>query len=433
LLQVQIDILQKFLICGVKLRTLCNAHRFKNKQQRDKYKIKKETDMFDVFKSIVQKIKLAPLASAVLGLVMTAAGSIAPVALTGVASALYAPSAHAVVCGTVKNRVCQGTAYQYAGGFNPQAGEYGGFGGASSCTVSRTPVIFVHGNGDNATSWDAPTSLVTGYSTKPPYSVYQQFKAAGYKDCELFGVTYLSSTERANPAMNAHSTTQYAIIENFIRKVKAYTGRSQVDIVSHSLGVTMSMATLTYYSDWSSIRRFVNIAGGIRGLDSCLYTGYMNPAAWVCDSQNIADAYFFGFFPDWWAPGINPWTGTSASYAFYNSGTSHTGTTFYTLYAGTHDELHCTTTSDYANCGTRAKLRSNTNVLAQLNVGAGSNAQQVDWNWSDKSMFNVFGGDTNGVGHFNAKSNTGKILVNMLTTTCTGTGCASGYTYGPVQ
>ncbi|HEY8100400.1 MAG TPA: hypothetical protein VIF82_06570, partial [Burkholderiaceae bacterium] len=73
------------------------------------------------------------------------------------------------------------------------------------------------------------------------------------------------------------------------------------------------------------------------------------------------------------------------------------------------------------------------NVKAQLNVGAGSNTQQVDWDWSDGMPWNVFGGDTNGVGHFHARSNTGTILVNMLNTTCTGTGCAAGYSYGPVK
>jgi hypothetical protein len=45
----------------------------------------------------------------------------------------------------------------------------------------------------------------------------------------------------------------------------------------------------------------------------------------------------------------------------------------------------------------------------------------------------VAGGDTNGVGHFHARSNTGQIIVNMLTTTCSGTGCASGYADGPIE
>jgi pimeloyl-ACP methyl ester carboxylesterase len=372
------------------------------------------------------------IVSSVAAFLVSVISVVAPVASVGVAALAYSGTANAVTCGSFDGKVCSGTAYQYAGGFSPNAGESGGFGGASGCTVTHTPVIFIHGNGDNATSWDAPTFQVSGYA-KAPNSVYQQFKAAGYKDCELFGVTYLNSSERASPQYNTHTESKYAIIERFIRAVKLYTGKSQVDLVTHSLGVTMSMTALTYYGDWGSVRRFVNIAGGIHGLDSCLYTGYANPYATTCDSQNWYDSYWFGFFPDSWSPGINPWTGTSAWYAFANSGLQHTATSFYTIYAGTHDEVHCTTVSDYANCGKGPLLKANTNVKAQLNVGAGSNAQQVDWSWSDYSMFNLMGGDTNGVGHFHAKSNTGQIIVNMLNTSCTGTGCASGYAYGPVQ
>ncbi|MGZ3238939.1 MAG: extracellular native short-chain-length polyhydroxyalkanoate depolymerase PhaZ7 [Burkholderiaceae bacterium] len=388
--------------------------------------------MSDVIKKYKQHLSFPSFIASALGMVFAAIGSLAPVAVVGVTGLAYSNNAAAVTCGTFDGKVCSGTASQFAGGFVPNAGQYGGFGGASSCTVTHTPVIFVHGNGDNATSWDAPTFQVSGYS-KAPNSVYQQFKAAGYKDCELFGVTYLSSSERSSPQYNTHTESKYDIIEKFIRAVKAYTGKSQVDIVSHSLGVTMSMTALTYYGDWGSVRRFVNIAGGIHGLDSCLYTGYANPYATTCDSQNWYDSYWFGFFPDSWSPGINPWTGTSASYAFANSGVQHTATSFYTIYAGTHDEIHCTTVSDYSNCGKGPLLKTATSVKAQLNVGAGSNSQQIDWSWSDYSMFNLMGGDTDGVGHFHAKTNTGQIIVNMLNTTCTGTGCAAGYTYGPVQ
>lgn len=344
----------------------------------------------------------------------------------------WSNDAAALSCGSFDGRICSGTAFQYAGGFNPNVGEAGGFGGASNCSATRTPVVFVHGNGDNASSWDAPTFQVPGYS-KPPLSVYQQFKAAGYKDCELFGVTYLSSSERSAPQNNYHKESKYAILENFIRKVKLYTGKSQVDLVTHSLGVSMSMAALTYYGDWGSIRRFVNIAGALHGLDSCLYTGYANPYATTCGSRNWLYPYVFGLFPDAWSPGINSWTGNTASFALSNSAITRSSVSFYTIYAGKHDELMCTTNSNYATCHQSPLLNTAANVKAQLNVGAGSTAQQIDWSWSDYSMFNLMGGDSNGVGHFHAKSNTGQIIVTMLNSTCSGTACAAGYSYGPVQ
>lgn len=343
----------------------------------------------------------------------------------------FSQCAFAVSCGSYDGKFCNGTAFQYGGSFNPQVGEYGGFGGAASCTAGRTPVIFVHGNGDNATSWDSPTAQVAGYP-KAPNSMYQQFKAAGYKDCELFGVSYLSSSERAAEQYNYHQSSKYAILENFIRAVKKYTGKSQVDIVSHSLGVSMSMATLTYYGDWGSVRRFVNIAGGLHGLDSCLWVGYGNALAPTCGSQNYFDSSIFGFYPDSAWSGINPWTGTTASKALPRAALTNSSVSFYTLYAGTHDQIMCATVANYATCGGSPLLMSAANVKAQINVGAGSDTQQLNWDWTQGSPWNVKGGDTDGVGHMRTRNNTGTIVVKMLSTTCS-TGCAADYVYGPVQ
>jgi len=347
---------------------------------------------------------------------------------------LTATAAMALTCGTptADGKMCNGTAFQYGGTFNPNVGESGGFGGASSCTATKTPVVFIHGNGDNATSWDVPSFQVPGY-TKAPNSVYQEFKAAGYKDCELFGVTYLSSSERESPQLNYHTPSKYAIIKNFIEKVKTYTGKSQVDVITHSLGVTMAMSTMDYYGYWSNIRRFINIAGGLKGLDSCMYVGYANPYATTCGSQNWYNGWIYGFYPDG-GSGLNPFTSEQVSMGNKFEAQWAPNAKFYTIYAGQKDEIMCATISNYSTCGNSPLLSTNyTNVKSQLNVGAGSSAQSVNWDWSSGWSANVMGGDTDGVGHFHARANTGKIQVNMLTTECTGTACAAGYTYGPVS
>jgi len=152
----------------------------------------------------------------------------------GLGGLIYSSQSNALSCGSYNGTICNGTATQYAGGFNPRAGESGGFGGAASCTVTHTPVVFVHGNGDNSTSWDSPTFQVSGY-VQAPNSVYQQFKAAGYKDCELFGVTYLSASERSLPQSNYHRESKYAIVDSFIKAVNLYTGQAKVDLVTHSI------------------------------------------------------------------------------------------------------------------------------------------------------------------------------------------------------
>ncbi|MBI1889310.1 MAG: lipase [Burkholderiales bacterium] len=347
---------------------------------------------------------------------------------------LVAPGeAQALTCGTNNGYVCQGTQTQYGGTFSPGVG-YGGFGGGA-CTATKTPVIFIHGNGDNAISFDMPPGYVSGYGT-PTNSVYDELKAQGYNDCEIFGVTYLSSSEQGSPQYNYHSSSKYSIIKTFIDKVKAYTGKTQVDIVSHSMGVSMSLASLQYYGNWSSVRKFVNIAGGLRGLYSCYYTGYANAYATTCGSQNYYDSYIFGFFPEGWYYGMwitNNWTGTGTSKSLREMPQNHTGVSFYTLAAGFKDQIHCSTASFWAGCDIGAKFSSTTtNVKAQINVGAGSNAAQADYDWADGMPYNQGGGDTSsGVGHFRSKTNTGKIIQRMLLTTCTGIDCASAYTTGP--
>lgn len=349
------------------------------------------------------------------------------------AAVLWSGAAQALTCGANSGYVCQGTQTQYGGTFAPGVG-YGGFGGGS-CTATKTPVIFIHGNGDNAISFDMPPGNVAGYTT-PPRSVYAELKARGYNDCEIFGVTYLSSSEQSSAQYNYHSSSKYAIIKAFIDKVKTYTGKTQVDIVAHSMGVSMGLATLQYYGNWSSVRKFVNIGGGVRGLYSCYYTGYANAAAPTCGSQNYYDSYIFGFFPEGWYYGLwisNAWTGTGTSQSLREMPQKHTGVSFYTLSAGFKDQVGCATASFWAGCDQTAKFSSTTsNVKAQINVGAGSNTTQVDWNWSDGMPYNVGGGDTtNGVGHFRSKTNTGAIIQRMLLTTCTGLDCAADYTYGP--
>ncbi|MGZ5802509.1 MAG: extracellular native short-chain-length polyhydroxyalkanoate depolymerase PhaZ7 [Burkholderiaceae bacterium] len=352
-----------------------------------------------------------------------------------VAGTLVMPhNAHAVTCGTYAHGVCNGASNQYAGGFNPKTG-FGGFGGGT-CTATKTPVIFIHGNGDNATSWDAPPGKVTGF-TAAPRSVYAEMKAHGYNDCELFGITYLSDDERKtkNVGKNYHKPAKYLIIRDFINAVKAYTGKSQVDIVAHSLGVTQTLATIHTYNLDDSVRRFVNIGGALRGLYSCYQTGFNNPITTTCNSQNLVDDNVFGFFPEGfvgllWVP--NNWTGTGTSKSLRQAPKYHGKTSFYTISASSKDELICSSTASLSDCDRISKFDAAKNVKAQINVGAGKDAAHIDPDWSDDSPFNLMGGDSsNGVGHFRSKDNAGSIIQRMLLTDCSGLDCAADYTYGP--
>jgi hypothetical protein len=92
-----------------------------------------------------------------------------------------------------------------------------------------------------------------------------------------------------------------------------------------------------------------------------------------------------------------------------------------------HAQIACSTRSFYTGCGDTSKFDSYSNVKSQLSVGRGSTAAQIDYDFTDWSIYNLSGGDADGVGHFRAKNNIGVIQRNMLTGSCMGTGCCSGY------
>ncbi|MFZ5438977.1 MAG: alpha/beta fold hydrolase [Myxococcota bacterium] len=313
---------------------------------------------------------------------------------------------------TTSNLVYTGADAQFAGGFAPANAPFGGFGGASNCTATRTPIIYVPGNGDDARNFDFPSS--TGVP-----SVYAAFKAAGYKDCELFGINWLSPTERQSPTLNYHSYEKAARIRDFITAVLAYTGASKVDIIGHSMGVTVALHALERFSLQSRLRRFIAISGALRGLSVCTQVGYANPLYPTCGSQNFYDSDVFGFYP--------AFNARMQDNGFRDTPSRFTGARFYSLRADVNDGFSCPTNAFTADCGLTGTFDARSNVISQLDVGYGSTSLQIDFDWTDYSPWVAGAGDIDGVGHFRAKNNTGAIQVKMLTTTCSGTGCCSSY------
>ena len=290
--------------------------------------------------------------------------------------------------GDLESEATQGVIYngasnQFAGGFNPSNAPDGGFGGGN-CVATRTPVIFVHGNTVNATFFARPT-------TNGAPSVYDTLKAAGYNDCELFGITYLSPSEQAAEPLNYHTSTKAARIRDFIKAVKAYTGKPKVNVLAHSMGVTVALHGITFGGLWGSIERFVNVAGGLKGLSACLPVGFANPAFPTCGSQNVFDSNIFGFWPDGAAGASNPRTGSSASVGFRREPERRPDVRFFTISGGN---------ADTKVGGDQCRFNAAAAVKAQLNLG---------------------------IDHLSTFSNSGAIMNTMLNSSCTGTGCCAGY------
>ena len=181
-------------------------------------------------------------------------------------------------------------------------GTNGSYGGklSPSDTVVNQPVIFIHGNSDSALGSGVG---LTGWTSSIDYFISQ-----GYKPAEIYATTWGD----ANPYLSAyqyHSKSNLQMIRAFIQAVKAYTGATKVDIVTHSMGVTLTRKAILGGSGndaasggnynlgsplTSSVDTFVGIAGANWGLVSCYQTGGATP---TCAATNGLYPGYSAWFP----------------------------------------------------------------------------------------------------------------------------------------
>jgi pimeloyl-ACP methyl ester carboxylesterase len=141
-----------------------------------------------------------------------------------------------------------------------------GFGGSGP--VTRTPVILLHGNNDTpyptlCNPYDAVAQLGS-YLLDNGYAPGEVW-ALGYQgdQCDLL----LDQTRRSG---EAHSTVANVTdLRAFVRAVLDYTGAKRVDIVGHSLGVTLARAWMREENATHLVRRLVAIDGPNHGIVNC--------------------------------------------------------------------------------------------------------------------------------------------------------------------
>ena len=141
-----------------------------------------------------------------------------------------------------------------------------GFGGAGP--VTRTPVVLLHGNND------------TPYATLcNPYGAVSQLASFlldhGYAPSEVWALGYQGDqcdllTTPTNRSGLAHSTVaNIPDLRNFVHAVLEYTGAKRVDIVGHSLGVTLARAWMREDHANALVRRLVAIDGPNHEIVDC--------------------------------------------------------------------------------------------------------------------------------------------------------------------
>jgi pimeloyl-ACP methyl ester carboxylesterase len=292
---------------------------------------------------------------------------------------------------------------EFHGDFRPRSTPYGGFGGGA-CIAKRAPVIFVHGNGSSADVWLAPDSQ-GGPST------VEAFRRAGYNDCELFGLTWISPGGQAAPELVLLTRENAGLVADFIQDVLDYTGQDRFDVVAWSIGVPASLHGMEYGNLMGSLHRYVGVAGVLRGLHECLAAGPSNLAAPACGSELWTDSDVFGLYPAGETFALPFFPNPRMAPGGYRDLPESVGARFYSIHAGPSDEVLCPT--GYG-CDT-ARFDPSSHVHAQVGVGEGRPRLGV-------------GDDRGGTGHFRARSDTAAIQVAMITTDCEGTACCAGTT-----
>ena len=174
--------------------------------------------------------------------------------------------------------------------------EGGSYGGRVSDDdpVRHQPVVFVHGNSDQALGMHEEIPL--GWSASLRF-----FLAQGYTPAELYATTW-GPADPAKAAEQVHSWRYLSRLRAFLEAVLAYTGASKIDVVAHSMGVTLARKAIKGgpVDDPETGRRqdlgppltdrvdtFVGIAGANRGLSNCFIAVWTAP---TCSSDS-------GFFP----------------------------------------------------------------------------------------------------------------------------------------
>lgn len=161
----------------------------------------------------------------------------------------------------------------------------GGWGGSEeTCRPPkppRPPVVFVHGNSVDASFWRTADS---GDGTI--VNVRDRFLAAGYCPDQLWAISYTGST--GYTTYNDKNTDD---IYEFVQAVRSYTRARTVDVVAHSLGVTLVRKTALQHPDlYSQIRTFVAIAGANHGTTSCRGAGTAH-VSHVCEETEPGSAW----------------------------------------------------------------------------------------------------------------------------------------------
>jgi len=111
-------------------------------------------------------------------------------------------------------------------------------------------VVLVHGNSGSPSDWG---------------NTYDLLKTNGYQDSDIFRPTWGS----AYASNNNHSGSEETPVKNAINNALASSCTGKIDIIAHSMGVTLAAQQVIKLAKSNQVDTFVGIAGAYRGLWTC--------------------------------------------------------------------------------------------------------------------------------------------------------------------
>lgn len=149
----------------------------------------------------------------------------------------------------------------------------GGFGGGGARSTHH-PIVFVHGNNVDAATWHPVVdALKSEYDYAGADLWALSYNGVGCNgDAALFTPNDRAQQERAASTGCVVTGNQQNVpdLKQFIDDVLTYTGAQRINIIAHSLGVTVARRTLYEYPAlYQTVAGFVGIAGANHGAALC--------------------------------------------------------------------------------------------------------------------------------------------------------------------
>ena len=140
-------------------------------------------------------------------------------------------------------------------------------GGAQAACLDN--VVLVHGNTGSPSHWNSTVS---------------ELKSRGYLATQLYLPNWGSKT---NAGSNDHGATNTSVVKNAITAAYAASCTGKIDVIGHSMGVTLAMKAINELAYAGRVNSFVSVAGAQHGLNSCGVYPF-NVGSATCGSNGLS-------------------------------------------------------------------------------------------------------------------------------------------------